>query len=222
MSRKSSSNRYNIYLDFDGPILDFSERSYQAYKDALDLNLGERPLNRKMYLRRKRNKTTLKTIYRQSRGKLDYKNFETRYLKNIEDKRYLKFDRLNKNIINFLKNNSCNRLILVTLRKNRKNLMDELRRFKIKKYFDKILNKKAGANSHVIKADLIHKDGLFNKHNSIIIGDTEADILAGKILGIRTAAVLNGIRSLPFLRKLKPDRIVKDIARLEISDGRAS
>ena len=45
----------------------------------------------------------------------------------------------------------------------------------------------------------------------MIIGDTEADIITGKNLGLYSIGVLSGIRSEDFLKKLNPDLIIKSI-----------
>ena len=47
-----------------------------------------------------------------------------------------------------------------------------------------------------------------------IIGDTEADIGAGKLLQLRTAAVLSGIRNVTKLKEQNPDFLLPDIRGL--------
>ena len=47
-----------------------------------------------------------------------------------------------------------------------------------------------------------------------MIGDTEADIIAGNELSIKTIAVLNGIRTREFLLKSDPNFICKSIKDL--------
>jgi phosphoglycolate phosphatase-like HAD superfamily hydrolase len=42
----------------------------------------------------------------------------------------------------------------------------------------------------------------------LIIGDTEADIIAGKQLGLRTFAVTSGIRNAAFLKAIEPDYVI--------------
>jgi len=44
-----------------------------------------------------------------------------------------------------------------------------------------------------------------------MIGDTEADVLAGKAMSIPTIAVTCGIRSYNYLQKLQPTRIHTDL-----------
>ena len=40
------------------------------------------------------------------------------------------------------------------------------------------------------------------------------DIETGKVLGIKTIAVASGMRNEEFLRKLKPDFVMKDISEV--------
>jgi len=48
----------------------------------------------------------------------------------------------------------------------------------------------------------------------MMVGDTEADIGAGKLTGLRTAAVLSGIRNREFLLQAQPDSLLNDIREL--------
>ena len=55
----------------------------------------------------------------------------------------------------------------------------------------------------------------------IVIGDTETDIIAGNELGLKTIAVLNGIRTKELLLKSNPDFIcnsVEDLLNFEWID----
>jgi phosphoglycolate phosphatase len=48
----------------------------------------------------------------------------------------------------------------------------------------------------------------------LIVGDTEIDIRTGKALGLKTVALLSGIRSHERLAEEHPDCIVEDINAL--------
>jgi phosphoglycolate phosphatase len=48
----------------------------------------------------------------------------------------------------------------------------------------------------------------------MIIGDTESDVKAGQILGLRTVAVTCGIRTKEFLQALNPDHIIDSMPQL--------
>ncbi|MFC1804507.1 HAD family hydrolase [Candidatus Omnitrophota bacterium] len=221
-SKPKAKKDLTIYLDLDGPLIDFSERSYRAYRDSLEPKQDERPLKRAAYWRRKRSRYALEEIYKASGGRGYFGRFKRGYLRRIEAPVYLKFDRLNKNALEFLKRQRGSKVVLVTLRRNRRNLIQELNRFKIKDYFDAILSRPNRKEAYKEKIRLISAGGFFNKRNSVIIGDTEADILAGRYLRIKAIAVLSGIRSLALLKRLKPLRIVRDLGALKTIDGEIS
>jgi phosphoglycolate phosphatase-like HAD superfamily hydrolase len=50
--------------------------------------------------------------------------------------------------------------------------------------------------------------------DSLVVGDSIADIKAGRLAGARTAAVLSGLFSREELEKEKPDLIIRDINSL--------
>ena len=60
------------------------------------------------------------------------------------------------------------------------------------------------------KADII-KQTIDNPEDSIIIGDTEADVAAAQQLNATSIALLSGIRSKEFLKSMEPDYLVDGI-----------
>jgi len=62
--------------------------------------------------------------------------------------------------------------------------------------------------------DYDENDEAFEKENSWIVGDTEADIMAGEILDIKTIGVLSGERNRMKIKQLGPDHIIEDITEL--------
>ena len=85
---------------------------------------------------------------------------------------------------------------------------------KLSHYFAEILNSPSGDDPAEAKVNLIRKTPSFNKDDSWIVGDTEADILAGKRLGIKTVGVLSGIRNETKMKELKSDYTIEDITHL--------
>ena len=79
----------------------------------------------------------------------------------------------------------------------------------IDKIFEKILIGKS-------KYKIIGGYDSYNKR-SVIVGDTETDILAGKRFGLKTVAVTNGMRNRNFLKKYKPDVLIDDFLKLKHS-----
>ncbi|MBF1043420.1 MAG: HAD hydrolase-like protein, partial [Candidatus Nanosynbacter sp.] len=60
------------------------------------------------------------------------------------------------------------------------------------------------------KADII-KQTIDNPEDSIIVGDTEADVAAAQQLNATSIALLSGIRSKKFLKSMEPDYLVAGI-----------
>jgi phosphoglycolate phosphatase len=205
----------NIFFDLDGPIIDVSEKYYRIYCDLLSSG-KYKLLTKSEYWNLKRNRVPENEILSKTGAEEIYLWYRDERIRVIEMDDYLKFDHLTshaKNILEML--SSSHALILVTLRTYKEQLFKELDGFDITKYFKLILN--APANSSPkwkIKYDLIIKYHGNPGINSLFIGDTETDIQAGKNLGIKTIAVLNGIRSEEILRETNPDKIIREIGEL--------
>jgi phosphoglycolate phosphatase-like HAD superfamily hydrolase len=107
----------------------------------------------------------------------------------------------------------CN-VYLLTLRKNRKNLLDELKQKKLLHLFKKVLTAFPAAtpcDNYKIKVRLLKK---VCSASDVIIGDSRADILSGRLNKLTTIAVASGIRNRQYLRSLKPDYIIYNLRHL--------
>lgn len=199
-----------IFFDLDGPILDVSERLYLLYKDLLS-SYGCLALSKEDYWNFKRDQIPEKEILQKTCKSDIFTDYSSKRLKLIENIEYLKLDKVvkgAKETLEQLKNDY--ELVLVTNRSCIDKLSWELQYFDIKEYFDTILVAPGGIEPWKVKTDLIEKSN-FELKNSVIVGDTEADILAGKNLKINTIAVLNGIRSMNIIKNLKPDHMCNSI-----------
>lgn len=204
----------NIFIDLDGPILNNLPRLYHIYFDLI-LSLGFKPLAKYDYWRLKRDRVKEEVILNKSGcfEKQIIQFYINRRFKDIEKRECLSLNELTVycyESLKFLSKQGV--LVLLTTRKSKRNLMWELRQKKLLEYFKKIL---CGFDNTVspwqVKLDLINKYiGCVNK-SDIIIGDTEAEILCGKKLGIYSIGIVNGIRNFEQLSLLKPDRIVRNL-----------
>ncbi|NLH39958.1 MAG: HAD family hydrolase [Elusimicrobia bacterium] len=204
----------NIFFDIDGTLIDTSERHYRIYKDIL-YSYGIQKIfsKRKFWNQKREGKKTVEIIYKKSFKQLK-KNFAHDWLTKIEDRKYLKFDKLFSGCLNVLSDlKKTNDLIFVTMRNNKKNLLWELDNFGLNKYCSKII---VGSPIDLkSKVPLINKYIIKNQRGkNIIIGDTEMDIAAGKKLGILTIASIYGIRSKQFLSRLEPDYYLSKLSKL--------
>jgi phosphoglycolate phosphatase-like HAD superfamily hydrolase len=106
---------------------------------------------------------------------------------------------------------------MVTARADRSALLRELDEFGLRPFFHEILSERGGQRVDLQKAALIAD--YLRRHQQTaaghwMIGDTEADVLAGKHAGLRTVAVLSGIRDEAHLRAAAPDYLLVDIRDL--------
>jgi len=202
-----------IFFDLDGPILDVSGRYYALYSQLL-MDAGGRPISRDDYWQRKRNKESETDILAASGFASGHEGYALRRKALIEEPRFLELDEVQRGAHQALASLQPRGLCLVTVRSNRSNLMAELDRLDIKKYFIAVLSEEAGGEAFRVKIRLIRNFQKEVPAASVIIGDTEAEILAGRALGLKTIAVLSGIRSREFLLKYNPDLIIDGIWNL--------
>ncbi len=205
-----------IFIDLDGVILDVFERNYQVYKNILQ-KYNKKFLLKENYLRFKKEEISIKEILKKTKTEDIFPKFKKEWGEKIEKPYYLELDKISylikKTLLN-LKNQY--KLVLVTLRNHPRRLFNQLKKKRISKIFDEILTI-PGRNHHQkwkLKYKLIKKYGNYNG-GSVIIGDTETDILAGKHLGIQTVAVTNGMRSKKFLKKYKPDVLIDNFSEIK-------
>lgn len=209
--------RHLICIDLDGPILDVSERYYRVYRDTLNL-IGIAPLNKESYWRLKRSKVSEPEILTQS-GTSDndlVKEYLEARAQRIESAEYLLFDQVwpgTPDVLKVLRSGSA--LALVTMRKSRKLLDQQLARLKLLEAFDCVLA--AGTDSVANdrgeqKAQLV-RDRYGNEDLvGWFVGDSETDIYSGRLLGLRTAAITFGIRTIDHLRAVSPDVVLDGLA----------
>lgn len=203
-----------FYFDLDGTILDIRCRLYSIYIDIVK-ELGGEALSEEVYWQAKREQLPEEVIARKSNVENVQKYIGLRK-ENIELPKYLKYDELIPQALESLSElKKNNQMVLVTLRKSKENLYQQLRRFKIEPLFDKVLTGSDGEEQWRFKAKIISSDSHFEPQDCFIVGDTETDILAGKFLNIGTIAVLSGIRSKNKLVLSQPDYIIKDISQIK-------
>ncbi len=198
-----------VYFDLDGTLIDISKRHYLVYKNAV-LHFGGKPLSKKKYWQLKRNKTCWSNVLLYSDLEKNITEvFLEYFINNIEKKSFLKKDTLFPNSLEILnKVSGISDCCLVSLRRNKKNLFEQLDWLGIKDIFKDIRTGHSENQGDDVKTMLIKYD---DPVKGMIIGDTEADIVTGKNLGLFSIGVLSGIRSEDFIKKLNPDLIIESI-----------
>jgi len=202
-----------VFLDLDGTLLDVSERNYTVYREVT-LALGGQPMDKTTYWELKRKKTKWPVLLPKSG--LDpaiEPEFLGKFIPLIESPDYLKLDRIHPEalaVVAALADRSA--CYLVSLRRNETNLLKELEWLELRPHFTKVLSGHSESDGYDKKIELIKNE--LGEDKGVIIGDTEADIVTGKQLGLTTIAVTSGIRDEQFLRALEPDYMVKHIGQV--------
>lgn len=207
-----------IIIDLDGTILDGRLRHYQCYSDILS-ERGFVPMPIDKYWEMKRNRTDRHKQLAVSGADNIYDEFLSSWLSRIEEKEYLQLDRLQTAAVEKISEwkASGTTLILITMRNNKNNLFWQLSLFELLPLFDRVVavgnteaaGDKAGAvMSYVDAAD---------RGSILWIGDTETDINAARLIGVKVCAVYGGLRTPEYLAELKPDFIVSDLSQIELA-----
>lgn len=206
-------NKRTIFFDLDDTLIDTSERHYQVYCD-ITKSLSLKTLNKDDFWNLKRNGTKNIEILKESKDE-DLKKFSELWINNIEKKKYLFYDKLFNSASNFLSNLKKEQLILISMRHNRKNLIWETKKLGLYDHFDEVLSCSPllykDKTSPII--EYAHSKNL-NLNNSIIVGDSEIDIITGKHLKMTTIAVTQGIRARKLLIPYNPDYCLENISKI--------
>lgn len=202
-----------IFCDLDGTIIDVSARHYRVYCEMV-MEFDGTPINKSKYWNLKRNKIKWSELLPVSQiAPENESRFLQGFIKKIEHPDYLKLDTVFPGAMDAIeKLANYGECYLVTLRRNRENVLEEVAHLDLTKHFTGILTGHSESDGHDIKVSLIREK--LERETGIIIGDTEADALAGQELGLKTIAVTSGIRSKEFLERLKPDLIVSNIIQV--------
>jgi len=118
-------------------------------------------------------------------------------------------------ILEFLKSSSLKISLLTTKAQDQTERI--LEHFNITKNFDFIMGRTNGIPH---KPDptpffMICNDLKVNPENSLMIGDTELDILCGKNANAKTAAVTYGYRTIERLKEFSPDYLINDLTEIK-------
>jgi phosphoglycolate phosphatase len=205
-----------LFFDLDGPLLDVSTRYAALHRDLLRA-AGLRGMSADRYWERKRARVPEEEILRE----LGILGMAPDYLRmrldRLETPDYLLLDRpwpWTHEVLGKLARRYP--LVLVTARSSHLLLLEQLDRLELIAFFHEVLSEPARRGVDKQKARLIAN--YLTRHerpaDGWMIGDTEADIGAGQLVGLRTAAVRTGIRSSELLQLTSPDHLLNDIREL--------
>jgi phosphoglycolate phosphatase len=220
------SPQMTVFCDFDGPIVDVSDRYYTTYKlgladtqayyqhQGITLPIGQ--LNKQQFWQMKQDRVPDVEIAMRSglQGEqIDF--FLERVVEIVNQPALLRKDRLQPSVrwaLALLHARGV-RLVLVTLRCQAQ-ATQILRNYGLTRLFSGIYGTNdrdaAYRNNAEAKTILLEKaiaeQSLLVGHptSAWMIGDTEADLLAGQALSIETIALTCGIRSRRYLKQFHP------------------
>jgi phosphoglycolate phosphatase len=227
-----------VFCDFDGPIVDVSDRYYHTYQLGLTeiqaayqvqgMTLRLNRLSKEQFWSMKQERMPDREIaMRSGLQGVQIDQFLQRVSQIVNQPVLLDQDRLQPGVkwaLTLLHTQGA-RLVLVTLR-CQEQATQILRDYGLDHLFTQIwgthdqnaayvnlAEQKTQLLANAIAACQNASSGLGHSESfsSWMIGDTEADILAGQTLGIPTIALTCGIRSQAYLQKFEPSRIHTDL-----------
>ena len=213
-----------VFCDLDGPLIDVSGRYYKTYRLAIEAtvehyqrqgkSLQVSPMRQERFWHLKLERIPDVDIAQMTgftSEQIDF--FLTTVRQLVNQSHLLEYDRLQPWAVDALKQlrQVGVRLALVTLRSHDQ-AIQMLKRFGIYHYFSSLqgsTDEFAAYDNYVnSKAAMLQKSMnsmRFDRSESLwMIGDTEADVLSAKTLGIDAIAVSCGMRSRAYLERLEP------------------
>ena len=214
-----------IITDFDGPIMDLSDRYYHVYQLCLD---KVKQPNQSINILSKDNFWAYKQaqVAEQQVGiESGLTATQAEVFKNLRDRhahqlQYLSLDRVVPGSIAALAKiqASGSDLLVMTLRRTCE-LIPAFDRYNLAQFFPPH-HRYCLPDDYVKHGDIQAKTRLMATAltelkpdlNTWMIGDTEADIIAAQTYNIRVIGVLSGIRDRDRLAQYQPDKIVSNLA----------
>lgn len=216
---------HRLITDFDGPIVDVSERYYRVYQICLENSRHpDRPvkqLDKAEFWHLKRARVPEKQIGMISGlEEVQAKKFAQLRRQTVHTRPYFKYDSLAPGAVAALEKvqQAGVDLSVMTMRRVQQ-LEYAFERFNLGKFFPK--NRcYCLSNDYVKNRDIDDKPLLMARalaelppaEDTWMVGDTEADIITAKNHGVKVMAVLCGIRDRQQLELYQPDLIVADLS----------
>jgi phosphoglycolate phosphatase-like HAD superfamily hydrolase len=213
-----------IITDFDGPIMDVSERYYRVYQFCLECTTqpGQQttPLSKAEFWSLKRCQTPERQIAQRS-GLDETQSLEFARIRRetVHTMPYLAYDQPVSGAIATLNQLHQTGIELVTMTMRRVRELDNaFSRYDLGKYFAPD-RRYCLSNDYNKTNDVADKTQLMTRavselpaaSDTWMVGDTEADILSAKANGIPVIGVLSGIRDRAHLQRHEPDWIVNNL-----------
>ncbi|MDX6403382.1 MAG: hypothetical protein QOH70_837 [Blastocatellia bacterium] len=211
-----------VVLDLDGPILDGQFRHYACYRKIL-VEHGYKPVSLENYWQMKRDRMDQRRQLAASRAETIYADFKESWLASIEMPDMLALDRIQPGALEKLREWRVQgiRLALVTQRRHRDYLYDQLGRLKLDSLLNHVVVSDPGRSGIGKSQQLKTEVADISAEDCLWVGDTEVDIEAARSFGCPVWAVACGLRSKSYLASLSPDFLSQDLTTVDLrcADG---
>jgi phosphoglycolate phosphatase len=199
----------NLFFDLDGTLIDAGQRLFQLFNNLVP----ESSFTFEEYWNLKRNQighsAILQNHFQYSDQQIDV--FEKDWMEKIEAEEWLALDKPFEGVTGFLKKLGAeNNLFIVTARQSVDAVTKQVGSFGWNGLFKNIF-----ITQHLREKAAMISDAVEYSKQDWVIGDTGMDILTGKKLDMKTAAVLTGFRNREALEKYQPDFILNSVLDLE-------
>ena len=197
------------------------ERHYRTYRATVEA-LGGRPLGGTAYWTLKRRRARWAELLERSElAATSEPAFLERFVAQIEAPGNLRLDRLFPGVRKTLAalRRRGDRLFLVSLRRSSGGLLRQVHDLGIAPAFERVCSGRTEAEDHLQKASLIRRLGC--DPPAAVVGDTEADILAARALGLTAVGVSSGLRNRGHLASAGADVLVARIGQVPKALGLA-
>lgn len=217
-----------VFCDFDGPLVDVSDRYYNTYQIALNKTreyyqtqsrcLHLKPLSKEQFWQLKQERVCDQQIALRSGLEIQHIPYFVEQVRTIVNESFLlKKDKFHQGVswaLALLHSRSV-RLVLVTLRCQQQ-VTQILNNYGLLRLFSGVYGTSdettAYGNNVACKTALLEQAVREQDDKKCcMVGDTEADILAAKALGIPAIALTCGVRSYNYLQQFDPDYIYSDL-----------
>ena len=214
-----------LITDFDGPIIDVSQRYYQVYQECLDSsrapNQAVKQLSKEEFWQLKRSRVPEKQIGMISGlDETQAQAFAQLRRQTVHTPPYFEYDTLAPGAVAALEKvqQAGVDLAVMTMRRMRE-LDYAFDRHDLGRFFPKD-RCYCLSNDYVKTRDIDDKPLLMERalvelppaSDTWMVGDTEADIITAKKHGVKVIGVLSGIRDRASLEVYQPNWIVKDLS----------
>ncbi|MBW4664268.1 MAG: HAD family hydrolase [Chroococcus sp. CMT-3BRIN-NPC107] len=214
-----------LITDFDGPIIDVSERYYQVYKYCLATSKAPgqsvKQLDKAQFWQLKRSRVPETQIgIMCGLDETQAKTFSHLRRQTVHTPSYFSYDTLAPGAVDALEKVQAAGIDLVVMTMRRVKELDyAFNRYDLGRFFPK--NRcYCLTNDYVKTRDIDDKPLLMERslvelpaaEDTWMVGDTEADIMAAKNHNVKAIAVLCGIRDREQLQLYNPDLIVETLS----------